>query len=109
MSLVPWHATAAFLEDVDFPYLIAVEYGKERQYFTGVLRTFDKYGNLTLSEPEECIFYNGFMAKRPLGKILTVFGESVVLCGRYDKSKSANIPKKSFGELEKEYKQSVQF
>ncbi|BFU19954.1 hypothetical protein KM1_095350 [Entamoeba histolytica HM-3:IMSS] len=109
MSKLSWHATASLLEDVDWPFYVVVTYGHGYQYFSGILRTFDKYGNISLSDCQEHIYFNGFQAHKPLGKVLTVFGDSVAMCGRYDKTKSKNIPEKPFAELEREYKKSVTF
>ncbi|EKE42654.1 hypothetical protein ENU1_014470 [Entamoeba nuttalli P19] len=46
MSKLSWHATASLLEDVDWPFYVVVTYGHGYQYFSGILRTFDKYGLL---------------------------------------------------------------
>ena len=41
-SILPWHAVASFIEDIDKPYFVVVNYGNGYQYYSGILRTFDK-------------------------------------------------------------------
>ncbi|KAL7722996.1 Sm domain-containing protein [Entamoeba marina] len=109
MSSLPWHATASLLEDVDHPFYCIVRFGEGYQNFSGILRTFDIQGNITLSDVQEHIYYNGFKAHKLVGKTVTIFGDSIVACGLYDKNKLKSIPTKAFNELEREYKKSVQF
>ena len=41
-------------------------------------------GNVSLSDAEEHIFHNGFRAYRPTNQMVTIFGSSITMCGRYN-------------------------
>ena len=83
MSQVPWHAITSLVDDLDQPFFVAVQYGSGYQYYSGILRTFDILGNITMSDGEEHIFHNGFHASRKMNKLVTIFGDTVAMCGRY--------------------------
>ena len=70
MSQVPWHAITSLVDDLDEPFFVVVNYGSGYQYFSGILRTFDILGNITISDGEEHIFHNGFHASRKMNKLI---------------------------------------